>query len=377
MNVNKEEKKDKKDKKEKKELSRSEVNLLKYPFYTLDKNRFKRIKFEEVETKNGKTTLKSLIVSPDLKMGLPTPFDAKIFRIIEMHLYRDQKRNGKIADKLDIGPTYRICKILKIKYHSGNRKLIKDAIKRLSLLGFLTENIFYSNEKKHLGEASFHLFDYKFKGEELKNGEIADSNYIYPSPTYKKNLETYNIKPLDFAYIRSLNSGIAFRLCELLGVKFFKIKDKKNTPIRYSYENLCKILPLKEQKYLSYIKRQLIPALKELKETKFLKDYILEEKGNKIFIKFYPGEKYFEEVKSGDKSKISEIQAILNLKEYFLTANRFKTSKGEPKSFTLKKKADDCYKNYNGDCQVEITNTIRIHPAFCKYCKKLKKGSEE
>jgi len=133
-------------------------------------------------------------------------------------------------------------------------------------------------------------------------------------------------------------------------------------------------LPVKEQKYLSRIKQQLIPALKELKETKFLKDYILEEKGNKLFIKFYPGEKYFEEIKMSDKSKILKIQAIINLKEHFLTVNKFKISKGEPKSFTLKKKADECYKNYNGDCQVEITNTIRLHPAFCGYCKKLKKG---
>ncbi len=366
MNVNK------KKKEEKKELIRSEVNLLKYPFYTLDKNRFQRIKFEEVETKNGKTTVKSLEVSPDLKLGLPTPFDAKVFRIIEMHLYRDLKRNGKIAKCLDIGPTYQICKILRIEHQSSNRELIKKAIKRLSLLGFLTKNIFYSDEKKHLGEASFHLFDYKFKGEELRNGEVADSNYIYPSPLYKMNLETYNIKPLDFAYIRNLNSGIAFRLYELLGVKFFKIKDKKNTPIRYSYEKLCKILPLKEQKYLSYIKRQLIPALKELKETKFLKDYILEEKGNKVFIKFYPGEKYFEEIKLSDKSKISEIQAIINLKEHFLTANKFKISKGEPKSFRFKKRADDCYKKCKGDCIVEKGSSVRRF-IYCGYCKKLKK----
>ncbi len=132
-------------------------------------------------------------------------------------------------------------------------------------------------------------------------------------------------------------------------------------------------MPLKEQIYLSRIKQQLIPALKELKETKFLKDYILEEKRNKVFIKFYPGVRYFEEIKMSDKSKISEIQAIINLKEHFLTANRFKTSKGEPKSFNLKKKADDCYSEYGKDCIVESSNTIRLHPAFCDYCKKLKK----
>lgn len=42
----------------------------------------------------------------------------------------------------------------------------------------------------------------------------------------------------------------------------------------------------------------------------------------------------------------------------------------------FKKRANECYKeNNNGkDCLVESTNTIRLHPEFCKYCKKLKKA---
>jgi len=37
-----------------------------------------------------------------------------------------------------------------------------------------------------------------------------------------------------------------------------------------------------------------------------------------------------------------------------------------------KKRANDCYKEYKGDCIVESSNTIRLHPEFCNYCKKLK-----
>jgi len=313
--------KKKKDKKaEKVELIRSEVNLVKFPFYTLDHDRFKRIKYEYLEIKKGEKTIRgSWEASPDIKMGLPGIFDMKVFRIIDMHIYKNFMENGRIINPLDIGSIYRICKILGIKHYRSNRKLIKEAIERLSLLGFITKYTFYSKrKKKYLKEASFHLFDRVWKGEELKNGEIADSNYIYISPLYKESIEAYYIKLLDFNYIKSLKSGIANRLYEILGLNFFGINKKKFDFIKYSYEKLCNLLPVKEQKYLSDIKRQLIPALKELKETKFLEKYIFEKKGNKLFIKFYPGTKYFDEIKLNHAPKK---KALAELKK----------DKGDPK----------------------------------------------
>lgn len=311
MNVNKVKKK------EKKELIKSEVNLVKFPFYTLDHDRFKRIKYEYLEIKKGEKTIRgSWEVSPDIELGLPTPFDAKVFRIIEMHIYRDLMKNGKIKNPLNIGSIYQICKILGIKHYRSNRKLIKEAIERLSLLGFITKNTFYSKgKKKFLGDASFHLFDRVWKGEELKNGEIADSNYIYITPLYKMSIEDHYIKLLDFTYIKSLKSGIALRLYEILGIKFFGINKKNFDFIKYSYEKLCNLLPVKEQKYLSDIKRQLIPALKELRKTKFLEKYIFEEKGSKLFIKFYPGIKYFEEIKLDYAPKKKALAELKKIKE--------------------------------------------------------------
>lgn len=310
-------------KEEKKELIKSEVNLVKYPFYTLDKNRFQRIKYEILEFKGKKRIRRSWEVAPEIKMGLPTIFDMKVFRVIEMFIYRSLNKNkGKIINPLDIGSRYKLCEILGIEKKGGNYNLIKDAIERLSLTGFITKNMFYSKgENKYLGEASFHLFDRVWRGEELRNGEIADSNYIYISPLYKMSIENHYIKLIDFTYIKSLNSGIAIRLYEILGLNFFGIRNKKIDFIKYGYEKLCDLLPLKKQKYLSLIKRQLIPALKELKETKFLEKYILENKKDKLFIKFYPGIKYFEEIKLEHAPKkkalaeIKRINAILKEKE--------------------------------------------------------------
>jgi len=316
MNVNKAKKK------EKKELIRSEVNLIKYPFYTLDHNRFKRIKSEYVEVKNGKTIIKSWEIAPEIKMGLPTIFDMKVFRIIEMHIYKNFMEKGKIINPLDIGSIYQICKILEIEHYRSNRKFIKEAIERLAFTSFKTKNTFYSKKGRTLlTQSIFHLFDHIFEGEELKDGRIADSNYIYVAPLYKNSIENHYFKLLDFSYIKSLNSGIAIRLYEVLGIKFYGINKKNFDFIKYRYEKLCKILPVKEQKYLSDIKRQLIPALKELKGTKFLEKYVLEKKGNKVFIKFYPGVKYFDEIKLNDapKKKVSaelkKIKEILKEKE--------------------------------------------------------------
>jgi len=304
-------------KEEKKELIRSEVNLIKYPFYTLDHDRFKRIKYEEVEIRGEKTIIKIWEVAPEIKLGLPTPFDAKVLRIIEMFIYRNRNKNkGKIINPLNIGSIYQICKILGIKNDRRNRKFVKESIERLAYTSFINKNTFYSKgKKKFLGEAGFHLFDRVWKGEELKNGEIADSNYIYIAPLYKMSIEDHYIKLLDFTYIKSLKSGIALRLYEILGIKFYGINKKNFDFIKYSYEKLCNLLPLKEQKYLSLIKQQLIPALKELKETKFLEKYIFEEKGNKLFIKFYPGVKYFEEIKLNGAPRKKAIAEIKRIKE--------------------------------------------------------------
>lgn len=325
----------KKDKKaEKVELIKSEVNLVKFPFYTLDTNRFQRIKCEEVEIKDGKTIIKSWEVSPDIELGLPTVFDMKVFRVIEMHIYRDLKENGKIKDSLDIGSTYQICKILGIEHQSSNRKLIKEAIKRLAFLGFTTENTFYFKKgRRLLTQSIFHLFDHKFKGEEFKDGRIADSNYIFIAPLYKSSIENHYIKLLDFSYIKSLNSGIAIRLYEILGIKFYGINKKNFDFIRYSYKKLCNILPLKEQKYLSLIKQQLSPALKELRKTKFLEKYIFEKKGNKLFIKFYPGVKYFEEIKLNDAPKKKALAELKKIKEILKEKEDDNKFKPMPKSF--------------------------------------------
>jgi len=261
-------------------------------------------------------------------MGLPTVFDMKVFRVIEMHIYKNFMENGEIKDPLNIGSIYQICKILGIEHYRSNRKLIKEAIKRLAFISFITENTFHYKEGGTLlTQSIFHLFDHIFIGEELKDGRIADSNYIYVAPLYKSSIENHYIKLLDFTYIKSLKSGIATRLYEILGIKFFGIKNKKIDFIKYSYEKLCNLLPIKEQKYLSLIKQQLIPALKELKETKFLEKYIFEKKGNKLFIKFYPGAKYFEEIKldyAPKKKALAELKKIREILKEKEDDNKFR-----------------------------------------------------
>ncbi|GAH32125.1 unnamed protein product, partial [marine sediment metagenome] len=43
---------------------------------------------------------------------------------------------------------------------------------------------------------------------------------------------------------------------------------------------------------------------------------------------------------------------------------------GEKMSEIRKRRADECYKECKGDCLVE--GSIRLHPEYCKYCKKVK-----
>ena len=61
---------------------------------------------------------------------------------------------------------------------------------------------------------------------------------------------------------------LAQRLYEVTGIKFYGLQDCEY--VAFDYLELCQILPLKPQKYLSKAKTVLEPAHRLLKETGWL-----------------------------------------------------------------------------------------------------------
>jgi len=108
------------------------------------------------------------------------------------------------------------------------------------------------------------------------------------------------VKPIDYNYLQSLKSKIASRLYEILGVKFYGLRNKREKFICYRYSKLCQLLPVTPHDYISLAKQQLNPGNNELTNTGFISKYLWNENGKKDWLIYYwPGERAKKEMKKG------------------------------------------------------------------------------
>ncbi len=290
-------------------IIKSEVNLLKLPFFTLER-KDKRLKTEYKEiTKTGDLKKEKIWnVSANPEYGYPGPFDREVHKAIEQIATEKIKREGIIKNPIQFS-IYGLCKRMGIK-GGGNYQQIKKAIEKIQMTGIKSVGTFYSKEDKQWIEDIFSLYDrVVFIGKKLPNNKIADSNYLFLGSWYLQSLNSRYTKPIDYTYWRSLGSKIASRLYEILGVKFYGIKNKKDNYICYRYDTLCQLLPLTPYRYISQAKRQLNSGNDELKDTGFISEYEWSENGKKNWlIKYWPGERAKEEIRRAETKSINYLE---------------------------------------------------------------------
>lgn len=279
------------------EKIRSEVNFLIYPIFKLEKKREDgtiEVKMS-VERDNQRLEL-FWGVYPHPYFGIPGPFDKRVFDAIQEIL---EELPRPIQNPIPIGSFYSLCKRMGIDETAGkNYTMIENSLKRLTGILIDSKETFYDKGKRRWVEEIFHLFDkVVFIGEELQDGTIADTNYIYLNSKYLDNINNGYVKPIDYKFYRELNSNIARRLYELLGVKFYPIFQRNIDIkfIRYLYDTLCDLVPMKKQKYLSLIRQQLEDAVSELKDKGFIEKCEIKEENERFYLYFYPGPRAKEE----------------------------------------------------------------------------------
>jgi hypothetical protein len=276
---------------------RSEVNFLVYPVFKLEKKKDDGVIEVKVNIERDNQKLELFWgVYPHPYFGIPGPFDKKVFDAIQEII---EELPRPIQNPIPIGSLYSLCKRIGIDEKAGkNYNMIKDSLLRLTGIMIDSKGTFYEKGKKRWVEDVFHLYDrVVWVGEELPDGTIADTNYIYLGSKYLENINNGYVKPIDYKFYRELNSSISKRLYELLGVKFYPIfqRNIEIKFIRYLYDTLCELVPMKKQRYFSYIKRQLEDAIAELQEKGFLEKCEIKKENGKFYVYFYPGPKAKEE----------------------------------------------------------------------------------
>lgn len=256
------------------DVVRSEVNFLVLPFFALwDKDVRKRTEteFRTVIKRGDKKLEISWTVLAHPKFGYPGPFDKKVHKAIEQIV---SELPRPIQNPIPLGSFYSLYKRMGINKLGGVQyKNIKGSLQRITFTGIISTGAFYNKQEEEWIEDNFHLYDrVVFKGKKLPGGEIADTNYLYLNSWYLDNYNANYVKPLDWDYYKFLETPLAQRLYELLGVKFYGVIMRKNKELSYRYSTLCDLLPAARQKYKSFAQRILDPAHEKLIRTGFLAD---------------------------------------------------------------------------------------------------------
>jgi len=243
------------------------------------------------------------------RYGLPSVFEWQVFRAIENILSETPK---PVENPVKFS-FYQICERMKVRPCGKVYKRIREAIERIALTGIQSKKAFYLKEKKKriTTGATFHLYDsYVFVDDELPDGTIADTNYLWLNPLYLSNINHRYVKPIDSKYYWSLKKAISRRLYEILSTKFYGLPDLDVT-LCQNYVNLCELLRITPQKYLSWAKKVFEPAHEELIKTGFLKSARWEKRGKRPetwFILYTPGPRAIKEIKraKGERMELPE-----------------------------------------------------------------------
>jgi hypothetical protein len=289
----------------------SEVNLLVFPFFALStkglKNKNKTI-YQKIINKGNQEVNLLWKVSSNSEYGYPGPFDREVHKVIEQIISEILKEKGEIKNPIPLGSFYNICKRMNIEKYGGREyKKIKEAFTRIKTTSIESKGTFYSKDKKQWVENVFSLYDrVVFKGEKISDNEISDDNYLFLGSWYLQSLNSFYVKPIDYTYLQGLKSKIASRLYEILGVKFYGVRNKKVCSMCFKYATLCHLLPVTPHRYFSDAKRQLNSGNDELKNTGFLSKYEWSENGKKNWlIKYWPGDRAKEEMKGAKIKSIN------------------------------------------------------------------------
>ncbi len=292
------------------EFVRSEVNLLVFPFFALTTKGLRRrlrTEFRAVAERDGERVEILWNVSANPEYGYPGLFDRQVHRAVEQIITEMLRDKRQVENPIPLGSLYSLCERMGLRKQGGRQeyggrqyRAIRRALERITTTAIKSEGTFYEKGKRRWTSTVFHLYDaVVFQGEELRNGEIADTNYLYLSDLYLQSLNSFYVKPLDYHYQRSLRSPIASRLYEILGVKFYGVRHHRQAEVCFKYSTLTQLLPVEQHQYLSDARKQLNPGHQELVATGFLASYEWREARDEgDWLIFYrPGERARDEIR--------------------------------------------------------------------------------
>ena len=253
-------------------VTTSEIHFGYFPVFCISsvKPSDTNITYEETRTlSDGSQVGRRWQVSVDIQFGWPGEYDAQVWRAIE-HILHLRKLDKSLSNPFNT--TFaEIYKYMRMKRAGGSDwARIEESLSRMTRVTIRTDCWYYSeiHERK---SSEFHLINsYHVHMKRQSNGnERRNGVTIELSKEYFSSINQRYVRPLDKGFRDILDRWIAKRLYEILSSKFYGIRNKE-VGYHIKYSRLCALLGSIQQPYLSYAKRILGRAHKELLHNGFL-----------------------------------------------------------------------------------------------------------
>jgi hypothetical protein len=296
----------------------AEVSLENLGYFTPSSNRIKNIYVKEkvlghkVGPDGTKRTIKAKI-SANHELGLPITSDFDYYRAFLKICYETADPQGRLHMPI-IVPTAKLLRYAGKQENADRWKEVKEWFERMTLTGIIGG--VYRAKQKHYDDGFVGtLFSHVIvTGGKMRNGETAQTNYVWLAPWFLANYFHHHLRPVDLNFHQCLRKPIAKALYPLLETGWYASSGKHYAK---SYRDLCGEFLLTEHPSLSLVKRQLDPAHQELAKERFLAKWEYRDSADKTdyVITYYPGKKFFEDQEAKDERR-KHAEQIINGQGY-------------------------------------------------------------
>lgn len=274
----------------------AEVSLENLGYFTPSSKRVKDIYVKEkvIGYKTGsdgtKRTIKAKI-SANHELGLPITSDFDYYRAFLKICDEVAGADGRLHMPLAV-PTAKLIRYAGKTESAREKREVRAWLKRMAFTG-IEGGIYRAKTKVYEDEFVGTVFSQVvLHGKKMKNGEIAETNYVWLAPWFLANYFHHHVRRIDLNFHQRLRKPIAKALYPLLETGWYASGGKSYSK---NYRDLCAEFLLTEHPSLSLVKQQLDPAHQELVKERFLAAWEYRDSADKTdyVITYYPGEKFF------------------------------------------------------------------------------------
>lgn len=268
-------------------------------FFTPSSKRIKGIytkekKLREYVDEQGKKRTVTIEIIATHKLGLPITSDLDYYRAFLKICDETVDKDGRFPRMPMAVPTSTIIRYTGKTENARVWREVREWFDRMTLTGL--KGAIYRGKKKDFDEGfTGTLFSQVVtKGESLRSGKVADTNYVWLAPWFLSNYYHRYTRPIDFEFYKRLRKPIAKSLYTLLENGWYASNGRVYVK---SYRTLCDEFLLTPHTKFSYIKQQLDPSHHELHKVGFLENWSYHKSVNSkdYILTYYPGQKFFED----------------------------------------------------------------------------------